>query len=144
VNPVSEPKVALTSAAVKSDDDSLSVIAMVDVDPELRVEGVAVKDDTVGAVVSTTIALAPAILLVPDGTVVEVIALPAASATVPTTKLDTVKSDEFWLAPIVYVPESVVPADAALNTTVAPVSIVTVNEFPDCTASLIVAVTFTV
>ena len=42
-----------------------------------------------------------------------------------------------------YVPESVVPADAAVSVTVPPISSVTVNEFPDCTASLIVAVTFT-
>ena len=53
------------------------------------------NDDTVGAVVSTTIALAPAMLFRPDGAVVEVIALPAVSATVPMVKLETVKSAEF-------------------------------------------------
>ena len=39
-----------------------------------------------------------------------------------------------------YVPLRLVPADAAVNVTVAPVSSVTVNEFPDWIASLIVAV----
>ena len=41
------------------------------------------NDETVGAVVSMTIALAPAMLFSLDGTVVDVIALPAVSATVP-------------------------------------------------------------
>ena len=53
------------------------------------------NDDTVGAVVSTTIALAPAMLFRPDGTVVDVIALPAVSAMVPIAKLETVRSAEF-------------------------------------------------
>jgi hypothetical protein len=48
----------------------------------------------VGAVVSMTIALAPATLFAPDGTVVDVIALPAVSATVPIVKLETVRSAE--------------------------------------------------
>ena len=48
----------------------------------------------VGAVVSITKAFAPAILFAPVGTVVEVIALPAVSATVPIVKLETVKSDD--------------------------------------------------
>lgn len=47
---------------------------------------------TVGAIPSTTIALAPAMLLAPLGTVVDVMALPAVSATVPMVKLETVKS----------------------------------------------------
>lgn len=51
-----------------------------------------------GAVVSTTIWLEPAMLLVPVGRVVEVIALPAVSATVPIVKLETVKSAEVWPA----------------------------------------------
>ena len=46
----------------------------------------------IGLVVSTTKALEPAILLEPVGTVVLVIGLPALSATVPITKLLTVKS----------------------------------------------------
>jgi hypothetical protein len=57
-----------------------------------------VKVDTVGAVVSITIAFAPAMLFVPVGTVVDVIALPAVSATVPIVKLDTVRSAEFCAA----------------------------------------------
>jgi len=57
-----------------------------------------VKLDTEGAVVSMTIAFAPAMLFVPVGTVVDVIALPAASATVPIAKLDTVRSAEFCAA----------------------------------------------
>ena len=50
---------------------------------------------TVGAVVSITIALAPAMLFDPVGTVVDVIAFPAVSVTVPIVKLDTVRSAEF-------------------------------------------------
>ena len=46
----------------------------------------------VGAVVSMTIALAPAILLASVGRVVDVMALPALSATVPIVKLATVRS----------------------------------------------------
>ena len=57
-----------------------------------------VKLDTDGAVVSTTIAFAPAMLFAPVGTVVDVIALPAVSATVPIVKLDTVRSAEFCAA----------------------------------------------
>jgi hypothetical protein len=53
------------------------------------------NDETVGAVVSMTIAFAPAMLLAPDGTVVDVIALPTVSATVPIVKLETVRSAEF-------------------------------------------------
>jgi len=45
-----------------------------------------------GAVVSITIAFAPAMLSLPDGTAVDVIVLPAVSATVPIMKLDTVRS----------------------------------------------------
>ena len=139
-NPERVPSVALTSDSVKFDDHSFRLIATLTEDPAVTDVAVTVAE---GAVVSTTIAFAPAMLFEPDGTVVEVIELPAASVTVPTTKLETVRSDEFWLAPIVYVPVSVVPVDAALNNTVAPVFSVTVNELPDCTASLIVAVTFT-
>ena len=98
-----------------------------------------VKLDTVGAVVSTTIALTPAMLFPPDGTVVDVIALPAVSATVPIVKLETARSDDVCDAPTVYVPLNVVPADAAVNSTVAAVSSVTVNVLPDWTASFVVA-----
>lgn len=86
---------------------------------------------TVGAVVSTIIALAPAILLAPVGTVVDVIALPAVSATVPIVNELTVKSDDVSPACTVYVPVKLVPADAAVNSTVRPVSSVTVSVFPD-------------
>jgi hypothetical protein len=102
------------------------------------------KLETVGAVVSTTIALAPAMLLAPVGTVVEVIALPAVSATVPIVKLDTVRSAEDWPDATVYVPVSVAPADAAVRSTVAPESSVTVSVLPDRIASFVVAVTLTV
>ena len=101
------------------------------------------NDDTVGAVVSITIALLPAMLFAPEGTDVDVIAFPAVSATVPIVNELTVKSDDVSPACTVYVPVNVVPAEAAVNVTVRDVSSVTVNVFPDCTASLVVAVTFT-
>lgn len=106
-----------------------------------------VHDVTVGAVVSITIALAPAMLLTPLGTVVEVIALPAVSATVPIVKLATVRSEVVSPADTVYVPVSEVPADAAVRVTVAsvtPVSSVTVSVLPLWTASEVVAVMLTV
>ena len=60
-----------------------------------------VNDVTLGDVVSMTIAYEPAMLLVPVGTAVDVIALPAVSRTVPMVKLETVKSLEFSPDPIV-------------------------------------------
>jgi hypothetical protein len=81
--------------------DSENVSMYVTLDAFVGDAAAEVNDDTVGAVVSTTIAFAPAILLAPDGTVVDVIALPAVSASVPIVKLDTVKSDEFCEAPTV-------------------------------------------
>ena len=112
---------------------SFVVAAMVIVAPCLYVPSAVddENDETVGAVVSMTIALAPAMLFPPDGTVVEVIALPTASATVPMVKLETVRSAEFCADVTVYVPVSVVPADAAVSSTVAPVSSVTVSVLPD-------------
>jgi hypothetical protein len=89
------------------------------------------KAVTVGKTPSITIAFASAMLLVPLGTVVDVIALPAVSRIVPIVKLETVKSEDDCPAPMVYVPVSEVPADAAVNVTVAPVSSVTVRVFPD-------------
>jgi len=89
---------------------------------------------------SITIADAPAMLLDPLGTVVAVMALPAVSSTVPIVNEDTVRSDEVCDAPTVYVPVKLVPAEAAVSVTVAPVSNVAVMVFPDCTASLVVAV----
>jgi len=74
---------------------------------------------------------APAMLLEPLGTVVEVIAFPAVSRTVPMVNEDTVRSDEVCDAPTVYVPDKLVPADAAVSVTFAPVSSVTVMVLPD-------------
>jgi hypothetical protein len=87
--------------------------------------------EAVGAAVSIIIALAPAILFAPVGTVVDVIALPAVSATVPIVNELTVKSDDVSPACTVYVPVKLVPAEAAVNITVRPVSSVTVSVFPD-------------
>ena len=61
-----------------------------------------------GAVVSMRIALAVATLV--DGTVVDVIALPARSTgAVPSVYELTVKAVAFWEAATVYVPVKVVP-----------------------------------
>ena len=79
-------------------------------------------------------------LLDPLGTVVEVMALPAVSSTVPIVNEDTVRSDEVCDELTVYVPVRLVPAEAAGSVTVAPVSNVAVMVFPDCTASPVVAV----
>ena len=119
---------------------SENVSAYVMLDAFVGDEAADVNDETVGAVVSMMIALAPSMLLAPDGTVVDVIVLPAVSATVPIVKLDTVRSAEFCVAATVYVPVSVVPAEAAVSSTVAPVSSVAVSVLPDWTASLVVAV----
>ena len=119
---LSVPKVALMSANEKFDVASLAVNVTVEVPPELTDDGLAT---------SITIAFASAMLLVPLGTVVDVIALPAVSRIVPIVKLETVKSEDDCPAPMVYVPVSEVPADAAVNVTVAPVSSVTVRVFPD-------------
>ena len=91
------------------------------------------SDDAPGAVVSMSIVFAPAMLLAPVGTVVDVIALPAVSATVPIEKLDTVNADAVSPACTVYVPDNVVPADAAVSVTVRAgvVLSVTVSVFPD-------------
>jgi len=105
-----------------------------------------VNEVIVGAVVSITIALAPAMLFATVGTVVDVIALPAVSAIVPIVKLETVRSLEVSPACTVYVPVNDVPADAAVNVTVrsiAPVSSVTVIVLLICTDSLAVAVIVT-
>jgi hypothetical protein len=87
--------VAVTSAAVKSVDAALSAKVTVEV---RLVDGVTVLGDgeivTVGSVASITIACEPAMLLAPAGTVVDVIALPTVSSTVPIVKLDTDKSAE--------------------------------------------------
>ena len=98
--------------------------------PEVEVDAERARV-TVGAVVSIIIALAAAILFAPVGTVVDVIALPAVSATVPIVNEFTVKSDDVSPACTVYVPVKLVPAEAAVNSTVRPVSSVTVSVFPD-------------
>ena len=98
----------------------------------------------VGPAVSITIACAPAILFAPLGTVVDVITLPAVSAgALVNTYDDTVKSLLVSPTPTVYVPVKVV-AVALVNTTVSPVSSVTVIDAPTATSSLIVAVIFAV
>ena len=101
------------------------------IDADVEVAADAANVTVVGAVVSIIIALAPAILLDPVGTVVDVIALPAVSATVPIVNELTVKSDDVSPACTVYVPVKLVPAEAAVNITVRPVSSVTVSVFPD-------------
>ena len=81
-------------------------------------------------------------MLVEAGITVDVIALPAVSSTVPIVNESAVKSAETSPDCTVYVPVNVVPADAAVNTTVlstVPVSNVTVMVLPDRTASLVVA-----
>jgi hypothetical protein len=102
---LSVPSVALTSASANVDVASLAVNVMVEVPPELTDDGLALTV-IVGTTPSITIALAPAILLVPLGTVVEVMALPASSTTVPIVKLDTVRSEDDCPDAIVYVPVS--------------------------------------
>jgi hypothetical protein len=137
------PKVALMSANEKFDVASLAVNVTVDVPAELTDAGLATTV-IVGTTPSITMAFAPAMLLAPLGTVVEVIALPAVSSTVPIVKLETVKSEEDCPDAMVYVPVSEVPAEPAVNMTVAPVLSVTVMVFPDLIASLVVAEIFTV
>ena len=61
----------------------------------------AVMVGTFGLAVSITIALAPAMFDVPLGTVVDVMEFPAASVTLETMKLLTVRSFVFWLEPTV-------------------------------------------
>jgi hypothetical protein len=100
----------------------------------------AVAERNVGGVVSTTIACAPAILLAPVGNAVDVMTLPEASVGADVRAYDvTVKSALLSPAPTVYVPVNVV-AVARVNTTVSPVSSVTVIDAPTAISSLIVAV----
>ena len=104
----------------------------------------AVAELKVGAVVSMTIACAPAMLLDPVGNEVEFIALPAASVGADVSAYDdTVKSALLSPVPTVYVPVSVVDV-AFVSTTVSPVSSVTVIDAPSATDSLRVAVILTV
>jgi hypothetical protein len=127
---LSVPNVALTSANANVVVASFALNVTVDVPPEFTEIGFALTV-IVGTTPSITIAFAPAMLFVPLGTVVDVIALPAVSSTVPMVKLETVKSEDDCPDETVYVPVSEVPADAAVNGTVAPVFKVAVSVFPD-------------
>jgi hypothetical protein len=89
---LNDPNVVLASASANVDVASLAVNVIVEVPPELTDVGLALTV-IVGTTPSITMAFAPAMLLAPDGTVVEVIALPAVSRTVPMVKLATVRSD---------------------------------------------------
>ena len=127
---LSVPKVALTSSSANVVVDFVEVNVTVDIPPEFTDDGSATTV-IVGTTPSITIAFAPAMLFVPLGTVVDVIALPAVSSTVPMVKLETVKSEDDCPDETVYVPVSEVPADAAVNGTVAPVFKVAVSVSPD-------------
>jgi hypothetical protein len=140
---LSVPNVELTSANANVDVASLTPNVIVEVPPELTDVGFALTV-MVGTTPSITIAFAPPMLLVPLGTVVEVMALPAASSTMPIVNEDTVRSDVELPEATVYVPDKVVPADAAVKGTVAPEFIVTEMVLPDRIASLVVAEMFIV
>ena len=75
---------------------SLVVAEILTVEPIPYVPSAVEEENAVivGRIPSITIAFAPAMLLVPLGTVVEVIALPAVSSTVPIVKLETFKSED--------------------------------------------------
>jgi hypothetical protein len=90
---LSVPNVADTSASANVVVASLAVNVIVDVPPELTDVGLALTV-MVGTTPSITIAFVAAILLALLGIVVDVIALPAVSATVPIVKLETVKSED--------------------------------------------------
>ena len=89
------------SAEARPETDSENVMVYVNDVALVGVDWADVNDVTLGAVVSMTIAYEPAMLLVPVGTDVDVIALPAVSRTVPMVKLETVRSLEFSPDPIV-------------------------------------------
>ena len=97
------------------------------------------NETTVGAEVSTTSAFEPAMLFDPVGTAVLAMALPAVSRTVPTVKLETVRSALLSPDAMVYVPVKAVLAVAAVSVTVAPLFSVATMLPPDRTVSLIVA-----
>lgn len=122
------------AAAVVACNDSLIVI--VTCPPDEFAEA----PTKVGKAPSTAIACAPAMLLTPLGTDVDVITLPAASVgALVNTYDDTVRSLLVSSTPTVYVPVNVVEV-AFVNTTVSPESSVTVIEAASATVSLIVAV----
>ena len=103
-----------------------------------------VSETTVGEAVSIVMSFAPPMLFVPVGSVVDVIAFPAVSRTVPMVKLETVRSAAVSPASTVYVPENVWPADTAVSVTVLPLFRVAEMVLPARTDSEAVAVTFTV
>ena len=81
-------------------------------------------------------------MLAEAGITVDDIALPAVSSTVPIVNDAAVKSAETSPDCTVYVPVNVLPAEAAVNTTVlstVPVSKLTVMVLPDRIGSLVVA-----
>jgi hypothetical protein len=138
---LSVPNVALASASSNVDVASLAVNVTVEVPPEFTEIGFALTV-MVGTTPSITIAFAPAMLFVPLGTVVEVIALPAVSPTETIVNDSTERSEVTSPLCTVYVPVSEVPAAPAVSETVLsmlPVSSVTVSELPDRIASLVVA-----
>jgi hypothetical protein len=90
---LSVPRVALTSSSANVVVDFVEVNVTVDVPPEFTDDGSATTV-MVGTTPSITIAFVAAILLALLGIVVDVIALPAVSATVPIVKLETVKSED--------------------------------------------------
>jgi hypothetical protein len=135
------PKVDEISASANVVVASLAVKVIVDVPPELTEVGLALTV-MVGTTPSITNALFCAILLATKGIVVDVIALPAVSSTVPIVNESAVKSAETSPDCTVYVPVNEVPAETAVNTTAlstVPVSNVTVIVLPERTASLVVA-----
>jgi hypothetical protein len=89
---LSVPNVALTSSSAKVVVAFVDVNVRVDVPPELTEVGFAATV-MVGTTPSITIAFAPAILLAPLGTVVEVIALPAVSLTLTSANDNTDRSE---------------------------------------------------
>jgi hypothetical protein len=129
-HPVAVPDVLLKSAAATPVTASEKVSVKARLAELVGVEFAEVNDTTVGAVVSMTIADVPAMLFDPEGTAVEVMALPAASATDVMVNDDTVRSADVSPAPMVYVPVIVVPAEAAVRVITSPVSSVTTMLAP--------------
>jgi hypothetical protein len=109
--------------------------ALSEVESKSGVEGV------LGAVVSTVIALAPAILFEPLGTVRSTMMFPAASVGAEVNAYElTVRSALVSPAATVYVPVSVLFTALCVRTTVFPLSNVTVIDADAVTGSEIVAV----
>ena len=90
---LSVPNVALTSPVAKEVVASVELNVIDTVPPAATVVAAGLIV-IVGTTPSTTMAFAAAMLLEMFGIVVDVIALPAVSATVPIVKLETVKSED--------------------------------------------------